>query len=511
MSNQDKKGLTGSSYKMRLEQMGMSFDRMYHPESYYEKMYLTTSNAKSKVTRNNTPFYHEQIINRKRERESNKKKKITRNKINDEDYSSSDDEEINLKSSRKRKNAKSQNKNINNENDINDTGIKVTRLIKRDKKFLRSDNNNLKELTGNEMLDKLRSPRTRRNLNDNKNKKNDDYIYYNEGFNRLKSKSKSKNKNGQRKNYKEKENKNVKEDGNKKGSHSKEKNIINISAQNNNYNEPTQKDQNDNMGIINNKSPEKNYYLNVEEKNNNQDESNIKLRSNNYNNPEENEFIQENLNNNDDNNIQINEELGQTPENQDNKEYTDVSSNYSQTTSYFSRFSGFTYLSLGKIGSGFVNMKNSIMNKFRRNAYLLPLIVLILFGIIFFLNEKYENFERNNIIIIFSILMGLIVLFHLYKCLKEKMKYKNIAKEHKKKLMKLLEDNNIKKEDIGNNVILLSQFFEEVINDSGIDYDTYIKYVFPYLAKYLKKDGYILEKQNDEENGENNLNYWKKM
>ena len=113
MSNQDKKGLTGSSYKMRLEQMGMSFDRMYHPESYYEKMYLNTSNAKSKVTRNNTPFYHEQIINRKRERESNKKKKITRNKINDEDYSSSDDEEINLKSSRKRKNAKSQNKNIN--------------------------------------------------------------------------------------------------------------------------------------------------------------------------------------------------------------------------------------------------------------------------------------------------------------------------------------------------------------------------------------------------------------
>ena len=119
MSKQDKKGLTGSSYKMRLEQMGMSFDRMYHPESYYEKMYLTTSNAKSKVTRNNTPFYHEQIINRKRERESNKKKKITKNKINDdEDYSSLNEEEINLKSSRKRKNAKSQNKNTKNESSI---------------------------------------------------------------------------------------------------------------------------------------------------------------------------------------------------------------------------------------------------------------------------------------------------------------------------------------------------------------------------------------------------------
>ena len=50
----------------------------------------------------------------------------------------------------------------------------------------------------------------------------------------------------------------------------------------------------------------------------------------------------------------------------------------------------------------------------------------------------------------------------------------------------------------------MSQFFEEVINDSGLDYDTYMKYVFPYLVKYLKKDGYILEKQEDEENGENN-------
>ena len=39
----------------------------------------------------------------------------------------------------------------------------------------------------------------------------------------------------------------------------------------------------------------------------------------------------------------------------------------------------------------------------------------------------------------------------------------------------------------------------------------YMKNVFPYLVKYLKKDGYILEIQKNEENGENNLNYWKKM
>ena len=507
MSNRDKKGLTGSSYKIRLEQMGMSFDRMYHPESYYEKMYLNTSNAKSKVTRNNTPFYHEQIINRKREREreSNKKKKIARNKVYDEDNSSLNEEEINLKSSRKRKNDKSQNKNLNNENGLNDNGIKVTRLIKNDKKILRNENYNLKELKDNEILGKLRSPRTRRSLNDNKNKKNDDYIYYNEGLSNLKSKSKTKNKNSQKKNYREKEkeniiSKNIKGDEIKKEPQPKEKNIINITAQNNNYNidynynynDQTQKEQNDN-----NNSPQKDYYLNVEEKN----------RSNNYNYPKENESIQDNNNKE---NIQINEELRETPEFQDNKEYTDDSSTYSQATSFFSRFSAFSNLSLGKIGSGFVNMKNSIMNKFRRNAYLLPLVILILFGIIFFLNERYESFERNNIIVIFSILMGLIVLFHLYKYIKEKMKYKKIAKEHKKKLMELLEANNIKKDDIGNNAILLSQFFEEVINNSGLDYDMYMKYVFPYLVKYLKKDGYILEMAKDEETDEN-INYWKKM
>ena len=261
-------------------------------------------------------------------------------------------------------------------------------------------------------------------------------------------------------------------------SQSQEKNIINIAAKNNNYNEPIKIDNN--IEEIDTKIPEKDSYLNIIEKQNNQESINITENSN-----------LNNLNN---------EELKPTPE------YSETSSYYFRTSSYFSRFSSFTSLSLGKIGTGFINMKNCIMNKFRKNAYLFPLVLLI-----FFWNECFENFERNNIIIIFSILMGLIVLFHLYKYVKEIIKYKKIAKEDKKKLMELLEENNIKKEDIGNNVILLSEFFEGRIRNSELDYDTYMKYVFPYLVKYLKKEGYILEKQKDEDLEENNLNYWKKM
>ena len=83
--------------------------------------------------------------------------------------------------------------------------------------------------------------------------------------------------------------------------------------------------------------------------------------------------------------------------------------------------------------------------------------------------------------------MGLIILFHLCKRLKDIRKNKKMAKEDKKKLTELLEKNNIEKEDIGNNIILLKEFFEEVIGNRGLDYDIYMKNIFPYLVKYLKK------------------------
>ena len=170
-------------------------------------------------------------------------------------------------------------------------------------------------------------------------------------------------------------------------------------------------------------------------------------------------------------------------------------------------------MSLTQIGNNIVNLKNSVMNKFRRNAFLLPLVILILFGIIFFLNEKYENFERNNIFIIFSIIMGLIILFHLFMYIKDIRKYKKIAKEDKKKLIELLESLNIRKEEIGNNIISLNRFFEEIkeqrMRENGLNEETYMKYVFPNLIKYLKKDGYCLEKRNCDEN--NNYNFWKEL
>ena len=147
MSNQDIKGLSKSELKMKLSKMGMSLDKREHPKNYYEKMYLNTSNAKNKVTRNNTPFYNERIINRKRERTTDKKKKIDIKQLSG-DYPFSDEEEPKVEEKdnyilRERKYMKSKNRNIGqNEKIIKDSnsGIKTTRLImskqKKGKKFV---------------------------------------------------------------------------------------------------------------------------------------------------------------------------------------------------------------------------------------------------------------------------------------------------------------------------------------------------------------------------------------
>ena len=210
---------------------------------------------------------------------------------------------------------------------------------------------------------------------------------------------------------------------------------------------------------------------------------------------------------------QNNNQISNEPELNDintNPVYTDTSSDYSVATNRFSRFTNFSLLSLSRLGNSIKNIKNSVMNKFKKYAYLLPLVILILFGIVYFFNEKYENFDRMNIIIIFSILMGLIILFNFYLYLKELQKYKNMAKKDKEKLMEKLNDMNIRRENIGNNIILLNQFIEERTNEHGISYEKYMKYVFPYLVKYLKKDGFYLEKQKNQENQDND-NYWKKI
>ena len=66
MSTREKETLLKSDYKSKLNRMGVSLDRTDHPLNYYKQLFYEKSNAKSKVTRNNTHFYKEQIIIKKK-------------------------------------------------------------------------------------------------------------------------------------------------------------------------------------------------------------------------------------------------------------------------------------------------------------------------------------------------------------------------------------------------------------------------------------------------------------
>ena len=112
MSKRFKESLSESEFKSKLNRMGISLDRTYHPLNYYKQMYYEKSNAKNKITRNNTPFYRE-IINKKRQRSSSKKNKQKKN-LDYDDINEEEEEEIN--------------------NIIEPKGIKTTRLIESNKK-----------------------------------------------------------------------------------------------------------------------------------------------------------------------------------------------------------------------------------------------------------------------------------------------------------------------------------------------------------------------------------------
>ena len=457
MSTREKESLLKSDYKSKLNRMGVSLDRTDHPLNYYKQLFYEKSNAKSKVTRNNTPFYKEQIMAKKRQRSSSKKTKGKKN-LDFEDISEEKSDE--------------------ESNEINNTkGIKTTRLIESKKK---------------KMPNKKEEIKSEKKI---KNKKNEILI------------------------SEKKENKsNTYNLRNKSGPKGNEKNILLFGAQsdiNNNNNYYNNKNKNNKKNSSSKKSPQKDIYLKVNENKEepkekpiliekkkrllkrypdvNEEETGPKLDQ--YHQVEDNNIITY-----DNNEINTQEE---------NPIISETSSNYSNATSRFSRFSNYTLMSFSRLGNNIVNAKNCIMNKFKRNAYLFPLIILILFGIVFFLNERYQSYDRNNIIIIFSIIMGLIILFNLILYCKKLHSYKKIAKADKKELMKLFEDLNINKEDMGDNTILLNKFIEERIKQSGISEETYFKYVFPYLIKYLKKDGFYLEKVKNEEN--NNNNYWKEL
>ena len=68
MSFQEIENLSKADLKNKLSQMGMSLDREDHPRDYYAQLYLEKSNAKNKITRDNTPFYNNRVLRRKSER-----------------------------------------------------------------------------------------------------------------------------------------------------------------------------------------------------------------------------------------------------------------------------------------------------------------------------------------------------------------------------------------------------------------------------------------------------------
>ena len=151
-------------------------------------------------------------------------------------------------------------------------------------------------------------------------------------------------------------------------------------------------------------------------------------------------------------------------------------------------------------------MKNSVMYKFKHNVFLLPLLLLILFGIVYFLNNSYERFENVNIIIVFSILMGLLILYHLFKYFKTLLNYIKMAKADRFALLYRLINENITRDSLANNMMLINNFINERIELHQINHDEYMKYVFHYLKKDLKKDGFNLNIGE-----ENNQEFWKEI
>ena len=154
-------------------------------------------------------------------------------------------------------------------------------------------------------------------------------------------------------------------------------------------------------------------------------------------------------------------------------------------------------------------MKKGVMNKFKHKAYLWPLLLLIVFGIVYFLNDSYERFENINIIIVFSVLMGLLVLYYIFKYFKTLRNYKRMAKEDRIALLDKLKNENITRESLANNMMLINNFINERIQFHHINQDEYMKYVFHYLKKYLKKDGFEMNIGNND--NDKNLEFWKEI
>ena len=156
MSFQEIEGLSKADLKNKLSQMGMSLYRDDRPRDYYVQLYLEKSNAKNKITRDNTPFYNNKILRRKRQRQRIKEKETHKDlnddpnyeeeeyeeeeEINDEDEDAIKEEELEEKSEEeekgknlsKRKNKKKV-KIDEKTNDYRESGIKIIKLIRKKK------------------------------------------------------------------------------------------------------------------------------------------------------------------------------------------------------------------------------------------------------------------------------------------------------------------------------------------------------------------------------------------
>ena len=106
--------------------------------------------------------------------------------------------------------------------------------------------------------------------------------------------------------------------------------------------------------------------------------------------------------------------------------------------------------------------------------------------------------------------MALLIIYHLIKYIMKLKEYKKMAREDRIKLLEILQTYKITSEEMGNNNVLLSNFIYSQIEYHNIDYEEYANYVFPYLKKYLEKDGFCLEKVNQDKN-EYNTSYWKEI
>ena len=217
-------------------------------------------------------------------------------------------------------------------------------------------------------------------------------------------------------------------------------------------------------------------------------EQKIKYNNNENNNSFLNSTVYNSNNMNDNNNNQFSS-VG----NDNNMNYNYDNGDYESTLS--DNQSKFSFWKSGR------NLKNKIMEKFKKNIYLFPLILLIVFGIAYFFTEEDH---RSTILISFTIIMGLIVLYLLFKYIMEIQRYKKMATEDREELLNELQSRNISVLNLIDNTALLNNFIENRIQHHNISQDEYINYVFPYLQKFLKKDELELSKDKEE----NPISYW---